>query len=334
MLGSLVRYALLGIMLVNALLAGGSYSVRELILIALTGGCILISAMRTNDKTLLFTLIVIIAARDIPMKRIAKVYFWTYLSIITVVFVLFFLKVLPDYTMERGEDLVRHSLGFNHPNLLGRLVFTEIISFALGYPERARNRLFSVCGILAAVFGWFVPNSRTAFLCIVLYVVLMLFSQSAFMRSSFARAGCYIVPVLLCVVSIVCVPFYDEGNRLFSLINRFFTGRLALAARTYEAAGWGGIWGHDAYWTNIPLDNCYDKLALYFGFAALAIFMAALFASLHRALKHARYDIALALVVFSVFGVFEIHTFYILYNLCLLALSAKLEERSPDPVTG
>ena len=194
MLGSLVRYALLGIMLVNALLAGGSYSVRELILIALTGGCILISAMRTNDKTLLFTLIVIIAARDIPMKRIAKVYFWTYLSIITVVFVLFFLKVLPDYTMERGEDLVRHSLGFNHPNLLGRLVFTEIISFALGYPERARNRLFSVCGILAAVFVWFVPNSRTAFLCIVLYVVLMLFSQSAFMRSSFARAGCYIVP--------------------------------------------------------------------------------------------------------------------------------------------
>ena len=324
------RYLLLAVMFISIIMIEGSYSVKELIIIASAGFLILLSARNCGDKNILFSLIVIVSSRNISVKKAARVYFFTYLAIIVLIIGLFAAGALDDFTMERGADLVRHSLGFNHPNLLGRFIMVEIIAFMLAYPEKNNSLIFYAASFLLAIFVYIVPNSRAAALCIIALIFFSLAMNRMGSGKALYRIAAYCSVPLFSLVSIVSTIVYTQESNVFFLIDEFSSGRIHAAHEIYLRSGWGGLFGKNVYGLNIPLDNIYAKLFLAYGIAATVIFLCMYILAIHRGVKCSRTDIVVCLMVFALYGVFEIHMVYVLYNLPLICICADIVLRDSE----
>lgn len=332
----ILRYLLMAVMIFNAFFVCGEYTVKEMLIIALVGCCLVYGSVKAVDRALLISMVIIVSAKNVSFEKTCRVFFFTYSVMTLTVMALFFTGFLDEFTMVRGEEMIRHSLGFNHPNLLGLFVFVSYLGFSLGFPEKTKNILFYLAGLALTAFLWTVPNSRTSAFGVILIMAAVPFGRSRIVRSRLCRITALIIPGLLTAVSIVSIFIYDETNRVFYILNKLFTSRLSLAAIHYRQAGWGGLWGaeHLQIQTEILIDNCYDRLFLYFGLIALVVFIAAYYSAMLRCIREERYDILVILVVMSVFGVFELYTFNSLYNIGLSALTACISKRANEGTAG
>lgn len=324
----LLRYILIGSMVFSAIMFCGQYTVKELLWYTVIGCLLLYGSVCSHDKGMLLSFVVILGAKNVSIRKAAKISFIIYSVITALVIALFMLGVLPENIMDRGEDVIRHSLGFNHPNLLGLYVFIPFFAFTLCYPEKTRGVMFYLSGLVLAAFLWFVPNSRTSAFSIILMLAAVPMGRSRLIKGRFFKAASLMLPGILSALSVVCIFIYDAGNGFMALLNKLFTGRLMLASLSYERYGWGGLWGkvHIPMDIDVPIDNCYARLFLYFGLFAFIIFMGLLYTALVRSIKENRFDIVMLIVVFSIFGVFELYTIISLYDLCLLAVTADISD--------
>ena len=215
------------------------YSIREILIIIPVTILFYYSARLSHFHELFYTWLLIIGLKKSDFDKILLFSLWILGICIPVYGILCKAGIFPDAGVFRGDQF-RTALGFIHPNSFGVRVF---IFSACWYYVRRNN----LCAadytfiVLLALFVWFVPNSRTSSLCMILLSVLLIFySKTSFTSSSLCSILNYLLiacAVLSNVATVLLSIVYSESNGIMLLIDKALSGRLSIANQLYREFG-------------------------------------------------------------------------------------------------
>ena len=254
------------------------YSIREILIIVPTTFLFYYSARLSHFHELFYTWLLIIGLKKSDFDKIVFFSLWMLGICIPVYGILCKLSIFPDAGVFRGDQF-RTALGFIHPNSFGVRIF--IFSACWYYIRRSRlcaaDFIFIV---LLSLFVWFVPNSRTSSLCMILLsVLLFLYSKPSFTASPFRSILNSLLVACAALANIGTVLlslFYSENNRIMLLIDKALSGRLSIANQLYHELGIT-LFGQRIYvnmseriyaglgTTAINFDNSYMRILLHWG---------------------------------------------------------------------
>lgn len=321
----LLRRLIICILVFNSTVLIGEHSVKEFICYTLIAAVFVYNSHITGDNNLLLSLIFVYCTRGIMYEEAAKAFLYTYIIITVAIITAHFTGILQDYWMPRNEILWKHSLGFDHPNSLGRVLYVIHTCFVIAYPKECRKVWFYVFSLLMIVFSYLVPNCRAAVISIAVTVALVfVFDKWAWIREKSNYLACFVF-ILCGSFSVINTVLYDPFSAVLQFINVLSTGRFSAARQVLDTAGWGRLFGNNVYWLGIPIDNCYNKFFLCFGIICFIIFAAGNFIAVHRSHRYRLFNVIACLISFMIFGVFEMHMYYIMDNITLLAITACME---------
>lgn len=310
-----------------------SYKRSELMFIILITLPVIISTELSGNRSLLSVWMFIVGAKKISFDRIIQIAYRILLIMVPIVILLRLVGFIDDYTMMRGA-FIRYSLGFSHPNQLGLRVFQLTVCHCYVNKDKLniRNYFFVFLTILFTIV---VPNSQTAYICLIAFLIAILFlkyieSQRQIIVEIFARslvAGA----LLLNVLSIVLAYIDVNKSIILSQIDQWMSSRFSWCHRVWQIYG-VSFWGQKVYVlgeeiklvgikNRLWLDNAYVSILLRYG---ILVFLIVSFAYLYliRSMKTRKeYVLLIILFLYSLYGLMENGLFMLSHNIFLLAFS-------------
>lgn len=281
--------------------------------------------------------VVLLAAKDVPLRRSMRAFLASGLPALALVEVLHFAGLIaPGATSERDGSF-RLLFGYGHPNTFGGLVFGLTMAYAM---LRAGKMHWRDIAVVAAsgVFLWVGPASRSAALCaLLLAAVLAVHKLRPRLLAGRAVPGLGAAFVAaLAAVSFVLPLFLvktgpwnnDFGPAWIAAIDNALTNRLSLT--------WSAYWLLDVKiagqvldaWP--PLDNSFAFALYQFGPVVLAILLVLLAAALWGLAKTRRYPEFLCLAVMLVYAYMECQSFHLTTDPAALLLCGAVYALPPD----
>lgn len=315
-----------------------TYKRKELIIIAILTLLFLISAVNSHYLTLISTWLFIVAVKDMDYRQLILLAKRILQILIPFVILLYFIGVIDDYTMYRGTEL-RQSLGFSHPNRLGSYIFQWVACSVYMTEEKDVNVLKFLFYGLLALFIYLVPNSQSAFICLILLLVgIFLFQmmKSRKNRQKILAVACMVGTaaanlgsVVLSLLDLERHPFWKQADRLLSI--RFSAGH-----RVYELYGMKWL-GQMVYVTEaereavgitetLYLDNSYMTLLIRYGILVYLLFTVSFLLLLWKVYKGEEYKLLIILTVYSVYGIMEKCVYVLGMNAFILTMRMLLYE--------
>lgn len=322
------------IMLIIVIIFFQSYTISQLALIISIAIPIVISALLSNSFKILSTYIFIVAAQNLNIRRLINDIYKVLLFLIPSTIILCLFGVLEDVTMYR-DNMVRHSLGFSHPNVLGIVIFQFVICYIILHNGQKYRQIFMT--IFGITFVYLVPNSQTPTLLLAVILFILPIYYFIVDREKVGVLFRYILIAGAIVSNVLCVIFtiIDFSNRPFlALIRGFLSGRFSATRKAYVEYGIKllgqvvytsaeerqmiGLQGH------LYLDTAYATLLIRYGLIVYIIFSVA-YVIMMISQKNNKNDLILILLfVFSIYGITESSIYMIKYNFLLLYASELL----------
>lgn len=315
------------------IILGQTYKKKEIVLIILITIPIIISTQLSGYNTILSAWMFIVAAKGIKLDKVIKATYIVQIIMISIVFFLCILGMIPDCIMMRN-GVIRHSMGFNHPNMLGLRLFQMTVCHC--YLRRKKYNLGDYLLILIIdILVYFVPNSQSTFLCILFLFFLVLFYEKNrnIRNGTLECIGKFLVrgAALINLISII-FSFIDIASiPLLQQVDKWMSIRFSSCHRVLKIYGIT-LFGHRIYVSegernsvgiqySLWLDNAYMGLLLRFGIIIFLIFSISYLYLMYYLNNKKRYMEVIILFVFSLYGVMENGLYNISHNLFLIEFS-------------
>ena len=305
------------------------YNIKQFVLISITSAILLISVFFTRQTTLLPTFLFVVAAKGIDLKKFLKYLFEALFVTVILIILLALMGTIDNPIFQRsGSDVIRHSLGFLHPNLLGAQILQICGLFLVLKWEKVKTLDFVFILTLAMVSHTF-SDSRTSFYLILLMLFLTLLYKGLYkiqkqtILDTIIKYSTFFFPA----VSILLAHYYQSSHEVFRSLNDMFTGRLALLHRYYQRYGLS-IFGQPIIINRTQtLDNVYAYLAISFGLLTFLLVIIAYYKCIKILIAKRKTPILISIFVFLVSGLFEVSFFRFTYNYTLVFLSLALYDK-------
>lgn len=344
-LNGVISYLVLAFMMIQIVFLQ-KYSLREICLISVITVPIIVSAVLSTNFFALSTWLFIVAAKETEFERIVHTAYRVLIIMIPLVIVFNLFGMIEDYTITRN-GMIRYSLGFSHPNQLGLRVFQLVACHC--YINRNQLKFINYIYIFAAaVFLYVVPNSQTAYIC-VLAMLLLLFIYKFLNKYWIAALEFYkncmvVISVLFNLLSVFWSLIDLNGHPVIKQINTLLSIRFSSCNRVFQIYGIS-ILGQRIYVTSTErnlvgittrlfLDNAYMALLLRFGVIVYCIFSLAFIALLIYCKRKEQILLLIILVVYALYGVMENGLFLTSHNIFLLMFADVLYEKLSNEKNG
>lgn len=267
----------------------------------------------SRNILLLYAYVFLVAACGVPFRQIAKWALMMQLGMAALIIGSCLLGWIPDWTYERLDGTIRHSLGFTYPTHMATMLFFSACLFLMLRGEKLR--LYEAGALL--LLGWLVyeiTDARTAFYMLVPLVALAwaLKFYKPPLRMKSALGALLIASFALTAAACICLSvLYDAGNPVLEKINLQLSRRLMFAHQALEkyplrplgsAITWIGNGGQGytaVYEGEVNFVDCsYVKILLEAGYVPFLLILAAYTAAMVRAVRNQdRYLCAMLLFV-------------------------------------
>lgn len=338
-LNSVVNYAVLGLLMVQILFFQ-QYKKRELVIIVIITVPIVISAARSGYFVLLSAWMFIVAAKNIDFDNIVHIAYKVLKVMVPLILLLFLMGILKDYTMYRNSVL-RHSLGFSHPNQLGLRIF-QIVACHF-YVHRESLKMWNIIfAILLAIAVYIIPNSQTSVICMCILCIFVIFyfglnKYNSSLMHTFIRI-LIIIGILCNLLSIVWSVWGIEGSEMINQIDQWLSMRFTSCHKVLQIYG-SSLWGQRLYITSserilvgihtaLYLDNAYMALLLRMGLITYVLFTIMYMRGMILIEKSKNNVLLIILVVYAIYGIMENGLYSLSHNIFLLAFSDILYRRN------
>ena len=283
-----------------------------------------------------------VSAKNINMKQIVLLDFYVRSICILLTNIFCLTGLIEDITVIRYDAttaIIRHSLGYSHPNVAFLMVFVAIVDYLIiNYLDNKLNvvKIFSTVGI--AFIYQQVTDSRSGFVCLIIFMLLIVCEKKFhFTRLKIVRAVLMCLPVVLLLLSVLLVQMYSAGISFVYQIDQLLTGRIRSAyyfLNTYGVHLFGInterlstidaiISGNRAY----VLDNLYFNLIISYGAIFTIVFLLIYFKAIKALLKDSGEIYALVLSVFAILGLVEGAFLNIDFNFYIVCLNIGIYNR-------
>lgn len=266
------------------------------------------------------------AAKGINYDKCIKGLLCAQLACLAITLAFFVAGAVPDSTMLRG-GLVRHSLGYYHPNMLASSLLQIYLMWV--YINRwGLKPLHSAVGFFLALLILLVTGSTTASsLCVVMSIIVGLYTHRndghpKGIIEIIVSASRYAIP-LLCFVSfysafsgVSSLPLIGDLHGRIPQLHAYFS--------YYQIVPWGQeLITHtsDEYTWQLglyTLDNSYANLLLGLGWVVFICFLWLYFKEIILSLNHNDYITLAILVLYGIWGFSETTLIRIAFNFTII----------------
>ena len=226
---------LIFVLLMTIIIFFQRYTLRELIVVALITLPIALATINSSHRIMMSVVMFIVASKEANFYKMISVAYIILIIMLPLIILLCFAGVLQDVVMYRN-DIVRHSLGFLHPNKLGLKVFQLI---GCHYCLRKGNLYFRdfLYMLFALWFVYYYPNTQTAILGIlILFVVGVMCELMKNRERLFGRFLNLMVwgSSLICISSVYLSIISLNGHPVLKAVNKLLSYRFHQCHRVYS----------------------------------------------------------------------------------------------------
>ncbi len=321
---------ILGLLLVQIVFFQ-KYQLSEMIIIAMISLPIIYATLNSNHNRMMSTWIFIIAAKYIDFDKLIRVTYYVELWLMILIIYLFEIGFISEYTMYRGT-ILRHSLGFSHPNQLGVRIFLLVICRCYIRREKFNFIDWSII-IAAAIFVQRVADSKTSYYALyILSVIMAVYVMVHFFGGELEKYSNIMIVVAIGanVLSVFLSYIQVKKYPLLKAIDTFMSKRFSLCHKTLQYYG-VKLFGQDIklifprpgigrmyhFW----LDNAYMSILLRYGVVVFLIF-SSLYIWTMVLLKNTGHHILVSILcLYAIYGIMENNFFSMSQNIFLLLLS-------------
>lgn len=316
------------LVILRFLLFGYKIRKKKIVYIVVVSIIVVITVVANTGNLRVASLwIFIIAANNIDLDScIRRVYRISLICFFAVIF-MFLLGIIPEYTMYRGS-VVRHSLGFAHPNILGIRVF-QLMAYNLYIYRNNLNVKNYILAAICILFSYKIPNAQAS--VVGIFLLMLGFSIYQIFKVRFPKLLKSYSYVLFCfsvLANIVSIYYGIHGIKKGTIIMAFdnvLSNRLSGAHHTYLYYGIS-IFGqkmvtgivNGRYFNG---DNVYMLLLMQYGFIVYFLFSIAYFICLMNMIKKKKYAFAVILSIYALYGIMQNDILSLSFNIFLLAIA-------------
>lgn len=289
--------------------------------------CVLCS----GDFALMEFAIITIAAKDIPAKKLVKVFAVIKAAAVVLTLALAAVKVLPNIAYENGQAAANYTYGFCHRNVLGANM--AVLCLAWFYLRYRKLRLwdYALWGMLT-IATYLIAVSRTSLLVMVVSIAMVWVCrryESKLLKMPKMRLILVGFFLGLFLISLVCTVFYKRYNEFWEFVDKIFTKRLRFAHQCLETYGFS-LFGqeiefvstldaqNDAEAARLILDNAYMRGLLHNGIIPWGLFLFSYCKTLDRSWLRRNVPLIIGMVVMAIYGMSERFMLDVYYNFPLL----------------
>lgn len=251
---------LLGVIFVFFKLFTDKFTRKEVLVIGSLIILGIIGFVAVRETTVLFTAIALICLKNVNIRNVIKVIFWTRLItfIIAIVLPLSGIVEMNTYYFYRaslGTSIMRYSFLYSHPNLAHVSFSIIVVLWGYLYFDKVTFPKILCIGILNYILYYW-TFSRAGFIVLTIYIIaLYLVKRINFFKKNISKI---LNLLLLFSIAISFIMAWGYGKyEIFSSINSLFTGRLRYMSMLLNYTPHlfsGGIYD------NIKFDNGYFDL--------------------------------------------------------------------------
>lgn len=288
----------------------------------------ILSLKASAFSTAIFFLFVF-ASNEVSFEKILKTDFAIRSFGITVSTVLFLFGFAADNILIRYSQngvLIRHSIGYVHPNTAFLMVFVALLDYLiLSYWRKNLSIIKIVIVILIAYIYQWLTGSRSSF------VILCMASTLFYMESRFSITKVTYIKKIICntailslAVSLILTKVYDMGGTIAIELNRLMTNRLSSMSyflNTYgisflgkQTVRVGTLEALDSGTRAYILDNFYMNLLVSYGLIFTCVFLYLIYITSKKLIEVGHSELAIVWSMFCLLGITEGAIINIDYN--------------------
>ena len=298
------------------------YPLKKFIFLILSLFLFIVSSYVSKNKTFIILYLFVVSSKDIDFKKIMKVDMITKILLTMLIVISWKFGLMPEKIMIRG-DLVRHSWGFNHPNLFGLCIFSIGCDyFFIKYKKTniIDYLFFAICFIICTI----ICGSRSAQIGLI---SVFIFSKLLPKIENKTKSNKFMVylPAFLLLLSYFITIIYPFNLNIINTINGILSSRIKLS---YSFLSYYGInlWGHYFQYYNVrytyayfyALDNAYMYMLIKYGLVLTTLIIFLFSKIIKKSIDTKNYQVLVYLLPFLIYGLMEKYLIIFQYNIVLL----------------
>ena len=293
----------------------GKHMIYQWIFVIFGISIVMLSTFFSGTSTFLFFSLFFIGAFNIDIHSFLKNDLKIRIFMLLLIFSLFLIGVFPDMISYRG-DIIRHSLGFRHPNTLGAFIFLICFEILLVNWNNLRFKHYFI-SISLLFLNNYINNSRSSLLTgiVIICFIFLIKTFPSFLNNSIVKKILLISPFIIISIILLIVTKEKIGPLNFDKLNLLSSGRISLYKSIYN------YYGVDIFGQQLPtlskefaeryflqyhiLDNVYLTLLINYGIVAISLSGITIFSILSKAIKDKKYIFLVVVVCYLIFGITE-----------------------------
>ena len=245
----------------------------------------------SGEKSLLIFLTMMLGMKCVSLSRVFKTGAVVWVSAFVGLYVLAVIGVIPEiaYTLDRRTwpPILRHSLGYPHPNTLHITYFilTIFVIYACKNLSRKTVTALAIILMLGNGYVFMYSLSRNGFLITSIFIVILLYFLYRTKRSKLENIAIELI-FPFCALIMVVLPFMVKGEVLEE-VNAIFAGRIkySLYYLSYEPLKLFGIRSIPLPFDTFVIDSSYVYILFKLGIVAFVLYFIAMLFLIHDLLK-------------------------------------------------
>lgn len=309
------------------------YSVKMLISMIIVGLLLLTAYLNSGYSHVFYLLMICLGIRYVDSRRIIAFDFWMRVILCVIIVLCGLTGIIENYvTYRTNSDVLRYSIGFNHPNTVASMVLSLILEDTWINQRRASGLNIVVIWMIATI-TYFITANRTAVLIMYVFPVVNAISEALSNQVKGRRSG-GLVFAQLCpaaaLFSYIAMKLCRSSS-LFRIIDYALSGRFFNASVIHHLYGMSPL-GQKVSLVSVKtarlmsssialLDVAYLRLLIQAGPIALALLIILYGCVMNRAWSERNHILVLILVVYIFFGICEsgFNNVYMNFTLLLAA---------------
>lgn len=262
--------------------------------------CIGIGCLCSGTFSLLSTFLAVFSAKNISFRKICRGYCCFFAAAFLLNFLLLALGVIQDVSYAReeiiGQGIIRHGLGFGHPNSMGFWSMLLVFSALLTFDGRRKLPVYGILiGFVAITFLF--SNSKAYLLAAGFALVFCLCAER--FPQLFDRLPC---PAVLTAAAILLITagfvtaaiFFDPEIRILKAVSNFTSMRIELANWGFRDVGFS-LFGQKTPYAS-PVDSLMGYAPIWLGVIPSLLYLGLTLWSGCRAAAHRRWTVVIICV--------------------------------------
>lgn len=314
---SVIDYAIFLLLLIQIVFFQ-EYSASKLLGITLVTLPVAVSTLLSGSVRVMGTWMFIVAFKYTDLDDIVSMAYRILRVMLPLTVFLCLMGLLPDASNYRF-GILRHAMGFNHPNYFGMKIFQFSACYVYLHWNTLKKRDV-LWGVLTITLLYYVPHSVTSILCtaglFMLTIVGRLLEKYKETLLEIFKTTLVIL-VFVCVIATVVITLYGMASPVCQALDAWMSYRLSYANRIYAVYGIS-LWGQKIN-SSYLLDSGYMDLILRSGILIYLMFFAGY---IRNMVYHRKFTaLYILLCTFALYGIMEYGVYLIARNIFLLSFA-------------